>query len=67
LARVPTRLTISHETAGAILLALANETKRLYRFVRKFLAKRWFCDANAKSCYRDPMKINLLPDMIFAQ
>ena len=45
LARVPTRLTISHETAGAILLSLANETKRPYIFVREFLTKLWFCDA----------------------
>jgi hypothetical protein len=28
-------------------LSLANEMKRLYSFVRGFLTKRWFCDANA--------------------
>jgi hypothetical protein len=49
LARVPTRLTISHETAGAILLSLANETKRPYIFVREFLTKLWFCDAVLKT------------------
>jgi hypothetical protein len=27
-------------------LPLANEMKRLYSFVRKFLTKRWFCDVD---------------------
>src|SRR5271163_483573 len=57
LARVPTRLTISHETAGAILLSLANETERLYSFVREFLTKRWFCDANANQTQQPPRNL----------
>jgi hypothetical protein len=28
-------------------VSLANERKRLYSFVRKFLTKRWFCDGDA--------------------
>jgi hypothetical protein len=33
-------------TVWTMLLSLANETKRLYSFVRKFLTKRWLCNGD---------------------
>ena len=36
------------------LLPLANETKRLYSFVRKPLTKRWFCDDDANQTEQPP-------------
>ena len=35
-------------------LSLANETKRLHSFVRKFLTKRWFCNGDANQTEQPP-------------
>ena len=35
-------------------LSLANETKRLYSFVARFLTKRWFCDDLANQTEQPP-------------
>jgi len=41
-------------TRFAILLLLANETKRLYSFVKEFLTKRWLCDGDTNQTEQPP-------------